>query len=219
MSIENQSSPHQVGDNLADNTQPKKRNNKPLIAILFISITPILAAYTMFFTGVGVPTETKNHGFLMTPAVNVSELLVGQNEALVEEWQESKKWRLLVPVNANCNEACEQNLYTSRQVHIRLGEKSTRVQRVAISLDGPSSDGYLSTIAADHPLLKTATVAQSQWDAWLQKTNLPTDLNAEHFYVLIDQEGYAMMWYTPEIHGNDLLKDLKHALKFSIDYE
>ncbi|WGO98512.1 hypothetical protein QFX18_00345 [Saccharophagus degradans] len=198
---------------------PAKRNNKPLIAILLISIFPILAAYTMFFTGVGVPADTKNKGYLITPAVNVSALLEGDNASVLNDWQTHKKWRLLIPVQTPCNQACQDDLYTSRQVHIRLGEKSTRVQRIAVSLNGAQSDQYLADIAKDHPQLKNISVDENDWNAWLAQTNLPAELDAEHFYILVDQEGYAMMWYTPAIHGNDLLKDLKHALKFSIDYE
>lgn len=196
-----------------------KRNNKPLIAILVLSITPILAAYTMFFTGIGVPTETRNNGFLMTPAINVSALLADESPQVIEQWQKEKKWRLLLPISAECGEACEQNVYTSRQVHIRLGEKSKRVERVAVSLAGELSDGYIKSLEKDHPLLKRVSVGEQQWQQWVAQTNLVAEVNAEHYYILLDQEGYAMMWYTPEIHGNDLLKDLKHALKFSIDYE
>lgn len=198
---------------------PAKRNNKPLIAILFISIFPILAAYTMFFTGVGVPTETKNNGFLMTPAVNISALLESGNAQVLSDWQANKKWRLLIPVSSPCNTACEENLYTTRQVHIRLGEKSVRVHRIAVSIAGEQSDDYIANIAKDHPQLKNITVDATNWNEWVAQTNLPAELDAEHYYILVDQEGYAMMWYTPAIHGNDLLKDIKHALKFSIDYE
>jgi len=37
--------------------------------------------------------------------------------------------------------------------------------------------------------------------------------------LLIDQEGFAMMSYTTAQHGNELLKDIKRALKYSIDYQ
>jgi hypothetical protein len=32
---------------------------------------------------------------------------------------------------------------------------------------------------------------------------------------LVDQQGVAMMYYTPEHDGSDLLGDLKHLIKYS----
>ena len=61
-------------------------------------------------------------------------------------------------------------------------------------------------------------VSDDVWRTWQQQLVLPETVN-NHYYLLVDQEGFAMMVYTSEIHGNDLLKDLKRALKFSIDYQ
>ena len=41
----------------------------------------------------------------------------------------------MVPISANCDAACQQNLFITRQVHIRLAEKAARVERILLALE------------------------------------------------------------------------------------
>ncbi len=195
------------------------RSKKPLIAILMVSILPIAAAYFVFFTGIGVPEDTVNTGKLISPANHVTEILADGNEAVLQEINDDKKWRIFLPVPHGCNENCRKNLYTTRQVHIRLGEKGTRVERYAVNLAGAQGEEFLNGIKEEHPFLKVVNVDRTRWDNWVGTTDLDLNLEETPYYLLVDQEGFAMMAYTAEIHGNDLLKDLKRALKYSIDYQ
>lgn len=199
------------------NDSARRGSSKVLYALLAVSLLPIAAAYFAFFTGIGVPEHTVNRGRLLAEPMNVKQLLSqGQGDFLLA-LQQQKKWRLLIPLTANCNEACAKILYTTRQVHIRLGEKSTRVERVAMNIDGQAGLDYFDTIKAQHPKLHLVTVTAEQWQQWLAATD--NRFTNDPFYLLVDQEGFAMMTYNTDVHGNDLLKDLKRALKFSIDYQ
>lgn len=200
-------------------TAGSKRNQRTLYMILLVAFLPMVLAYTMFFTGVGVPDHTVNKGQLLPHPVNLEQLLGIADSPLLKDIQEQKKWRLVVPIPAHCDDSCQQNLYTTRQVHIRLGEKSVRVERLAVNLAGLEGQQYLDSIAADHPKLKTTSVDPQVWQHWLAESGAQLDLATEHFYLLVDQEGFAMMSYTTAQHGNELLKDLKRALKYSIDYQ
>lgn len=194
--------------------EQRNKSRLTLVMILVVAVVPVLAAYTMFFTGVGVPENTVNNGELVK-AISLEKLVDG------ETWQavsEEKKWRLFLPVGEHCNQKCQDNFYTTRQVHVRLGEKGLRVERYAINYGGVKGDEYLRSIAESHPRLKRADVELSVWNEWsapLVEFNRNAD---SHFYLLVDQEGFAMMAYTDQ-HGNDLLKDIKRALRFSIDYQ
>lgn len=205
--------------NAHQETSPPVKSRKPLIAILLVSILPIAGAYFVFFTGFGMPDDTVNAGRLISPANHVTEILADGNEAALQQINDDKKWRIFLPVPENCNDGCEKNLYTTRQVHIRLGEKSTRVERYAVNLAGDEGEQYLESIREAHPLLKHVNVNRARWDSWVGVTDLNLDLEQTPYYLLVDQEGFAMMVYTADIHGNDLLKDLKRALKYSIDYQ
>ena len=196
-----------------ESTQNQTRGRRTLVMIALVSITPLALAYFMFFTGLGVPNNTVNSGTLLDSPLSLQELVSD------DEWQRlnaEKKWRLLLPVGERCSEACAEHLYTTRQVHIRLSEKSIRIERVALNHGGEQGDAYLKSLAEEHPFLKTETVSADTWRRWLAQSP-QLSAQAEDFYLMVDQEGLAMMMYTNE-HGNDLLKDIKRALKYSIDF-
>lgn len=194
-------------------------NRRTLIIILFVSVAPIALAYFSFFTGFGVPRGTANYGDIINPALNIESLFEEDSREFYDTLMLNKKWHIFIPVTENCNKACEQNLYVTRQVHIRLGEKSTRVERVLVDLSGSPLESRMQTLAADHPLLRGVSIDRDVWFNWLQTSEEEVDPDIQAYYLLVDQEGFAMMRYTTEVDGGDLLKDLKRALKHSIDYQ
>ena len=112
------------------------------------------------------------------------------------------------------------SLYTTRQVYLRLGEKTKRVERVALSLGGSASDIYLESIKAEHPFMIINKVDPMRWKTWLYNIrDAALASTNEHVYFLVDQEANAMMFYSTQQHGNELLKDIKRALKYSIDHQ
>ena len=197
----------------------KKKSQRTLIIILLVSIAPVLLAYTAFFTGIGVPENTVNAGTLLKNPIRISDLFNRDDQDQVKDITKEAKWRLYIPVGETCNAACEANLYTTRQVHIRLSDKSARVERVALNLGGEAGLQYLESIHEAHPYLKILNVNPLRWYQWLDGSGSGLSGLGEHFYLLVDQEGYAMMFYTQKQHGNELLKDLKRALKYSIDFQ
>lgn len=195
-------------------TKRKKPKSWPLKVMLLVTVLPIVGAYVAYFTGFGVPEDRVNEGELVAPAKNLKDLLptaVGE----VPEFANNYQWRLLIPVNGQCGELCQQNLYTTRQVHVRLGEKADRVERYAVNIGGAEGAKFVQALAAEHPLLKSFTVDEKEWQQWLQDANVPADINAEPYYLLVDQVGFAMMYYGAQHHGNQLLKDIKRVLRYS----
>jgi cytochrome oxidase Cu insertion factor (SCO1/SenC/PrrC family) len=185
----------------------------PVILIVVATVLPIVAAYVAYYSGMGVPDETVNNGILLEPPVKLSALTDKATDEVpaIDE----PKWRLLIPVVTPCEQGCKENLYTTRQVHIRLGEKGTRVERIAVNLSGEQGKEFLNDIQAEHPLLQHFSVKREDWDAWLQNINAPDSLEQTPYYILVDQTGFAMMYYTVDHHGNELLKDIKRVLRFT----
>lgn len=196
----------------------KPKRNWTLIAIISVSILPIFAAYFMFFTGVGVPGETVNSGVLLPSPIKLDALIQNRDPAFVARTHKEKKWRLLLPITQECGKACVDNFYTTRQVHIRLSEKSQRVERVAVNIGGTVGLRIYDELHQTHPKLKLVNANLAEWQQWLNSSGMDLDADRRPFYLLVDQEGFVMMVYTTEQHGNQLLKDLKRALKYSIDY-
>lgn len=200
-------------------TNPETSDNKKkpfaLYAILAVSILPMAAAYFMFFTGVGVPDHTVNAGQLFPNAIALSD--VKDIEGL-DQLEKEKKWRLLLPVSESCDEKCHALIHLTRQVHIRLAQKSNRVERYFVSLSGSASDEIYEALRPEHRYLGKLSASEAEWERWLAEAS-PNINPGAPYYLLVDQEGFAMMVYTAEVEGNDLLKDLKRVLKFSIDYQ
>ncbi len=118
-----------------------------------------------------------------------------------------KKWRMIIPVSKDCSQACQQKLYMTRQVHIRLGNKANRVERWAIFSNNNDYSQMASSLQQDHPRLKMAHLKDAVWPKLLDESG----------YFLMDQDGFIMMQYRHHQSGNDLLKDVKKMLK--VTYE
>lgn len=192
----------------------QKKMSWQLLAILAVSIIPIVAAYIAYYTGWGVPQDTVNEGVLLQPTKNVADLLT-EAEGDKPQFADNLQWRLLIPVPADCDKGCQQNLYITRQVHIRLAEKGDRVERYAVNLGGAAGEDFLRSIQAEHPGLKHFSVPPKTWERWLAGSNVPNNFTGDHYYLLVDQVGFAMMYYSLQHDGNQLLKDLKRVLRHS----
>lgn len=195
-----------------------KRSRRTLIALVLVSVLPVAGAWFVFFTGIGMPASTVNAGQLLSKPMHIKQLL-GESSPEWMQMNQKPLWRLLIPIGEKCPPACQQNLYTTRQVHIRLGEKSARVERVAINTGGESGRRLLADLEKEHPRLKQVHVNTQSWQQWLAETGTELNNSQEPYYLLMDQEGFVIMAYTDAQHGNELIKDLKRALKFSIDYQ
>lgn len=186
----------------------KKKWPWPIIVIAALTAFWMIGPYVAYYTGWFVPTETNNKGVLIKPPVHLGDLL---QEPLPPQLQDNQ-WHLLIPVTGACADDCEQNIYTTRQVHIRLSNRGERVQRVAVNLAGAEGEATIAGLSESHPLLTSITVAADDWREWVSVTNLP-EINDQHFYLLVHPAGHAILYYTADHHGNELLQDIKHGLK------
>ena len=209
-----------------------KRNRFFGLVIIVIVTAPMLLAYIMFQTGWGVSSNTTNNGELLTPALPIQELQVMTEDKVFENLfsgqffdeaalnkntknkSSAKKWRLLVPVTAACSDVCQKNLYTTRQVHIRLAEKAYRVERIILFLD-ELNPTLLQQLNNEHPNTLRVSSRANLFSQWLAPANIAE--SAEQYYYLIDQEGFAMMRYDASHTGQNLLDDIKKLLKFTYD--
>lgn len=199
---------------MTDTTQ-KRKTPWPLIIIVTLSVLPLVGAYVAFYTGFGVPRSTVNEGLLLEPAVDIKPLLAEADGPVPEFLGGNRRWRLLIPIGEQCNEACQQNLYTTRQVHVRLGREVTRLERYTVNLGGEQGQAFLHSIAAEHPKMETIQMDADLWESAFADTNLPEDWRNDHYYVLVDLVGFAALAYNADHHGNQLLEDIKRVLRHS----
>lgn len=198
--------------------QNKRRGQIQALLLMLVVALPMICAYTIYHTGWGMPVSTVNKGQLVEPPFNI-ELLSPQHLDDTE-WTlagESKRWRYLLPGAATCDQLCRDNLYLTRQVHIRLNEKARRVERLYLLLDDQLSPELTEFLATEHPKLKIVRADSTAFAEALASTNYKGDAVSSGQYFLMDQEGYVMLSYSPKAEGADLLKDVKKMLKTSYE--
>lgn len=186
--------------------------------VMAIIILPMLMAYIVYVTGLGMPTGTLNKGELLLPATSVVGLkLLDKGAGAIDIPGGKKLWRMVIVGNNSCEKTCQELLYLSRQVHIRLGEKANRVERIYLNTDTSFNTNFYKKLEQEHPRLIKGYVNSKDWQSNFKETTIAEhSLTGEHIY-LIDQQGYAMMSYSGVNSGADLLNDVKRLLKYSYE--
>ncbi len=185
--------------------------------LLLAAITlPMIMAYVVFSTGWGIPTATINKGDLVLPATSIEALPIVDREGRSVDLLSGKKmWRWLIVGNNQCDDQCQNNLYLSRQVHIRLGEKAIRLERLYLNTDPRFSSKFSDQLSKEHPKLKQLHIDAGDWSQLLSATSASEGSLSEKSLFVVDQEGFVMMSYDRRHAGADLLDDIKRLLKYS----
>lgn len=168
---------------------------------------------------------TTNHGILVQPPLSLQTLTV--NDASGNPWilsEQPRKWRLLIPGGSRCDDACQQRLYITRQMHIRLGKYTHRVQRIYLNLETAMDEELVARLGDEHPYLQLMQGNAEQFLELLASRDLPwsgqrpwagTPDQGTMRALVVDQNGYAMMYYQDQHSGNQMLEDFNHLLKYS----
>lgn len=201
-------------------TVVKKTVNWNAWFIFSAILLPMAAAYIIFTTGYGMPTGTINKGSLVTPAVSIQQLSMTDLDGKQLSLQgEQPLWRMLLVSTENCTESCQHLLYLSRQVHIRLGEKARRVERLYLTVSDQKKieNPFESYLEKEHPKLKHYWVSGSTWNQFVTGTSLAESKVDGSTLYLVDQENFVMMAYDQSHSGADMLDDIKRLLKYSYE--
>ncbi len=203
------------------NEEAPKTSKLPLWLIIFTTLAVMVSGFLLFPNNDGQRDRllsilgTNNRGTLLNPVVMMADMTLTDQQGEAWLWQEqAPKWRLLLPFVGDCEDACRDFLYTSRQVHIRLDKKTQRVKRVFLNLGAPLDDEMNAFLKKEHPYLTVVRGDLAEFSALIGSTNAQWRSDNSRLF-LVDQQGVGMMFYTPEHDGSDLLGDLKHLIKYS----
>jgi SCO1/SenC len=117
-----------------------------LVALLFFG--PLALAIVMYYVGGDQwrPSGSVAHGTLLSqPRTLPMGVMILPDGATADF---GGKWSLLYVGRGDCDDACKESLYRTRQVRRALGKEASRVQRFFVSTSGAPNPGFL---AADHP--------------------------------------------------------------------
>lgn len=229
------------------NQVQKRRNLWPLWGVLAVTIAPVIASYITYY---GIKPEGRvNYGDFVEPQVTVSPVPVTsvvtptsesafaalQSEpktkrALDTLGSWSGRWLMIRLGPANCNEACQQELWLMRQVRLTTGRERERVERLWILTDDGTPD---QALLREHEGLwvvrlgKQAQILQQPSSAgqispenlvanWLSVAAQAVARNAGASNIwVVDPLGNLMMRFPDNPDPNGMKKDMNRLLKAS----
>ncbi|MBL8200921.1 MAG: SCO family protein [Chromatiales bacterium] len=190
-------------------TADRTRNNRliPLLmALLFFG--PLALAIVMYYVGGDQwrPSGSVAHGILLSqPRTLPTGTMILPDGATADF---GGKWSLLYVGRGDCDDACKEALYRTRQVRRALGKEASRVQRIFISTSGAPNAGF---VAADHPGLLVLPDGLAARDAVLATLGE----FAEGDVFIADPLGNVVLRFPPGTAMKDMHQDLALLLKAS----
>lgn len=203
-----------MAESMAMDPQKRREDRRPpaagregrrtLILLALVCIVPVVASYLMYY--LWRPTDTVNHGDLVTPAqlpAGVLEGVAGQPD--FSRGELDGRWTLVTVAPAACGGACDAALYTMRQSRLAQGKEMPRVARLWLVTDDATP---AAPTLAGHDGLRVARAVP----AWLAQ--LPGAGQAGAVW-LVDPMGNVMMRYARGAAPKGVIKDLERLLKYS----
>ncbi|MEL7184913.1 MAG: hypothetical protein AAFN50_00585 [Pseudomonadota bacterium] len=186
---------------------PEKKTTWARLQIFVIAAVffgPLAVATWMYYSGSLTPEGRVNAGALLEPIVNVVETLPGSQTAQAADGH----WALVYVNEGDCDEACRDGLYTTRQSRLMLGREMERVVRVFLHGNSAPDTVFLEN---EHAGLITA---QDGSFSELLKNKKPARLE-EGGYFLMDPLGNLVMYFEPTMNPRDMVDDIKRLLRLS----
>ncbi|WGK61748.1 hypothetical protein QAO71_00375 [Halopseudomonas sp. SMJS2] len=185
----------------------RPRGQLKLLAIIAVVLGPILAAWLMATTGVGIPHTQTNHSALVEPQLTVQDW-----QLELDQVGYGAPWRLLVTAPGECTEACLALVHEARQINVATGREADRVEHV-LALGQAVSAELNAQLARDYPQLQQIPLSPAAYrdslsahpEAWQQGPQL----------WVVDPLGRVVLHRDPANPGKALLEDLRHLLKVS----
>jgi len=171
----------------------------------------------MYYSQSFIPSARTNKGTLILPPLQWQDWQADIMQAGIQAQEngiDDSKWKLIVVSGSQCQEACENSLYLTRQVNVALGRRADRVERYLVQGGMPDTES-VTNLHQQYPRLHQATTSSSLLTDQLAPLMNAEEALSQSYILLADPLGNIMMYYTPEQTGNDMLDDLKNLLKLS----
>lgn len=191
------------------------RSRMKMIAVIACFAVPYGIA-NFYFSSVkqGGVFASKANGVLIEPAVPMGEFTqaaIGDSSPLDQERLRGQ-WTLVYFQSGECDEACAERLYFSRQVRVMLGREMYRVRRLYVG------DTELSSaIKQEHIQLlhAGADIDSEGLGSKVRSAVGEAVFDALDQFYLIDPLGNLVMHFPSDLPAKSMLKDLKTLLKAS----
>ena len=197
---------------LASDAQRTVRGRVRMFAVLLVCAAPVIASYFTYY--VIRPEGRRNHGELIEPQRPVPDLIAQTLEGKPVPLPSLKgQWLLVSVAGADCNAACERNLYVQRQLREGLGKEKDRLDWIWLVPDAQPIREALRPALAQASVLR---VNGEQLSQWLQPAAGHT--LAQHLY-LVDPLGNWMMRVPADPEPAKLKRDVERLLRASASWD
>jgi hypothetical protein len=187
----------------------KARGRWKLFAVLAVCASPLIASYFMYY--VVKPSGRTNYGALIDPrTVPMPEMAtrtVGGDPVTLQSL--AGKWIMLKVGGSDCAQACQDQLFTMRQLRTMQGKERDRVERVWLITDEEPLETMLLRVNDGTRMLRAPKEVLYKW--------LPVEAGGnpeEHIY-MIDPLGNLMMRFPKNPDPAKMKKDIGKLLKAS----
>lgn len=198
---------------IVENKQVKLSRIK-LLLLISIPFALMAAAWTVYYTGVGMPAGTSNQGVLVNPPLQINALTIDGQPPIIAE--NNTRWSFLLPGPSSCDEACAQRLYFTRQLRTALGKYAQDTQRLYLKdASQPLSVKFKTLLEEEHKDIKIVDVDWVSLQALLASNDASAQSVAEQHFYFADARGFLMLYYTEEHSHKDTMKDIKFLLKYA----
>ena len=145
-----------------DNQEQAANNRLVLLMIVGIPLTMVLAATWLWYFVVRGDLDvvamlgTANRGSLVQPPRSLLPVALRDDRGRAFDAAElGRHWTMLVPVaGTDCEEICEQTLYTTRQIHLAMGKEYKRIRRAMVSSTAKPKAMVMGTLKEMFPRKK-----------------------------------------------------------------
>jgi hypothetical protein len=183
-----------------------------MLALMLVCAAPVIASYLTYY--VIRPDARKNYGELILPAralPDVKAQLLDGSAVPLPALQ--GQWLLLSVASGACNEACQKNIYWTRQLREVMGRDKDRIERIWLVMDDASVDTKLAPQVHaplnDAQALRVSRAVLEQW--------LPAAAGQkieDHLYV-VDPYGHLMLRWPANLDAAKAKRDIHNLLRAS----
>jgi hypothetical protein len=180
--------------------KPQNRSRLMLVVLAALFAAPLLGAIVLHASG-WQPASTRNHGELLRPAVDASDVALLRADGTRYDWEPAaRRWRVAVVPPAGCEKECSALIAGLDKVWQLQGRRADRLDVL-----------WFGPVPADtKPFRRFAPMQRS--DALAARLPGLTPEGAPGAY-LIDPAGFVALRYAPGFDVAHLRADVAQLLK------
>jgi hypothetical protein len=181
-----------------------KKSNKVLIFIFIAVFTlPVILAKLALDNNWFTQAAT-NKGELLQPSLDMTSLLTEHD---------SKKWKLLYILPAQCDVSCENAIYSLTQLHTALGKEQDRAESIIVALE--DSDAKAISALANNKQLRVINSNQQSVNQVFKQVTTNGIFMADTLNNIILRYPTQTDPQEAVLHSRDILSDMRKVLKLS----